>query len=111
MILHENRLLADDSHEVSYLIFLQKLGEMSQNLSSVAVVIGAFRVNALLSGLLRRILTHLLWVFITEFLDIIMIDERPFYAPNYKKVERAYCFGLVRPSVRASVRSKFKIWF
>ena len=40
MIFHENRLLADDSHEISYLIFL-KLEKMSQNLSSAAVVIGA----------------------------------------------------------------------
>ena len=36
MIFHENRLLADDSHEISYLIFL-KVGK----LSSAAVVIGA----------------------------------------------------------------------
>ena len=27
-----------------------------------------------------------------------------FYAPNFEKVEGAYCFGLVCPSVRASVR-------
>ena len=46
MILHENRLLADDSHEISYLIFFRKLGKMSQNLSSAAVVIGAFRVKS-----------------------------------------------------------------
>ena len=38
-------MLADDSHEISYFIF-QKMGKMSQNLSSAAVVIGAFRVNA-----------------------------------------------------------------
>ena len=44
MIFYENRLLADDSHEISYLIF-QKLGKMSQNLSSAAVVIGALRVK------------------------------------------------------------------
>ena len=44
MISHENRLLADDSHETSYLIF-RKLGKVSQNLSSAAVVIGALRVN------------------------------------------------------------------
>ena len=25
-----------------------------------------------------------------------------FYAPNFKKVEGAYCFGLVRPSIRLS---------
>ena len=47
MIFHENRLLADDSHEISYLVFFQKLGKMLQNLSSAAVVIGALRVNYL----------------------------------------------------------------
>ena len=40
MIFHENRLLADDSHVISYLIL-----KMSQNLSSAAFVIGALRVN------------------------------------------------------------------
>ena len=44
MISHENRLLADDSHEIS-LYFFQKLGKMTQNLSSAAVVIGALRVK------------------------------------------------------------------
>ena len=44
MIFHENRLLADDSHEISYLIFFENW-EMSQNLSSAAVVIGALRVK------------------------------------------------------------------
>ena len=44
MVLHENRQLADDSHEISFLISLE-LGKMSQNLSSAAVVIGALRVN------------------------------------------------------------------
>ena len=47
MIFHENRLLADDSHEISYLIFFKKLGKMPQNLSSAAVVIGALRVKGL----------------------------------------------------------------
>ena len=46
MIFHENRLLADDSHEISYLIFFRKLGKMSQNLSSTAVVIGPLRIKA-----------------------------------------------------------------
>ena len=46
MILHENRLLADDSHEISYLIIVEKLGKMSHDLLSAAVVIGALRVNA-----------------------------------------------------------------
>ena len=49
MIFHENRLLADNSHEISYLLFFQKLGKMSQKLSSAAVVIGALRVNMILS--------------------------------------------------------------
>ena len=46
MIFHENRLLADadDSHEISYLIFLRKLGKMSQNVLSAAVVIGTLRI-------------------------------------------------------------------
>ena len=44
MIFHESRLLADDSHETSYLFF-RKLGKMSQNVSSAAVVIDALRVN------------------------------------------------------------------
>ena len=44
MIFNENRLLADNSHEISYLIF-RKLGKMLQNLSSAAVVIGAIRVR------------------------------------------------------------------
>ena len=47
MIFHENGLLADDSHEILYLIFFQILGRMSQILSSAAVVIGTLRVNPL----------------------------------------------------------------
>ena len=41
MLFHENRLLmpADNSHEISYLIFFRKLGKMLQNFSSAAVVI------------------------------------------------------------------------
>ena len=38
-------LLADDSHEISYLSFAKNWEKMSQNLSSAAVVIGALRVN------------------------------------------------------------------
>ena len=53
MIFRENRLLADNSHEISYLIFLRKLGKMSQNLSSAAFVIGALRVNSLHAGYLH----------------------------------------------------------
>ena len=52
MIFHENHLLADDSHEISYLIFFRKLGKISQNLSSAAVVIDALRVKTLVRMLL-----------------------------------------------------------
>ena len=45
MIFHENRLLADDSNEISCLIFFRKLGKSLQNLPSAAVLIGALRVN------------------------------------------------------------------
>ena len=45
MILHENRLLADDSHVISYLIFVENWGNCRKNLSSAAVVIGALRVK------------------------------------------------------------------
>ena len=55
MLFHENRLLADDSHKISYLIFYQKLGMMSQNVSSVAVVIGALRVKYSLQTYVARI--------------------------------------------------------
>ena len=46
MIFRVNRLLADDSHVISYRIFCHKLGKMSQNLSSAAAVIGALRANS-----------------------------------------------------------------
>ena len=38
-------MLADDSHVIPCLIFLQILGKMSQNLTSAAVVIGALRAR------------------------------------------------------------------
>ena len=45
MIFHENHLLATDSHEISFFIFIRNLGKMSQNLSSAAVMIGRKRVK------------------------------------------------------------------
>ena len=45
MIFHENRLLADDSHEI-FTLFFQKIGKMLKNLSSAAVVIAALRVKS-----------------------------------------------------------------
>ena len=52
MTIYENRLLADDSHKISYLIFCRKLGKMLQNLPSAAVVIGALRISGLILVLL-----------------------------------------------------------
>ena len=45
MVYHENRLLADDSHEILFLIVFRKLGKTLQDFSSAAVVIGALRVS------------------------------------------------------------------
>ena len=45
MLFHENRLLADDSREIPYLIFVENWEKMSQNLSYAAVMIGALRVD------------------------------------------------------------------
>ena len=47
MIFNENRLLADDSHEISHLIFLENWERFLKKLSSAAVVIGALRVKNL----------------------------------------------------------------
>ena len=44
MIFHENRLLAGDSHEISYIIFFENLKRYHKK-SSAAVVIGALRVK------------------------------------------------------------------
>ena len=60
MVFHENRLLADDSSRrfscdiTPY--FYQKLGKMSQNLPSAAVVRGTLRVNIINSENLVRVL-------------------------------------------------------
>ena len=57
MIFHENRLLADDSHETSYLIFFGKLGKLSQNVSTAAHVIGAvFRFYTALTNVSMKYL-------------------------------------------------------
>ena len=42
--------ITDDSHEISYLIFDQNYGKMSQNLLSAAVMIGPSRVKCLGQG-------------------------------------------------------------
>ena len=45
MIFHENGLLADNSHDISYLIFFRKIRKNVENLWSAAVMIGALRVK------------------------------------------------------------------
>ena len=45
MVFHENRLLAENSHEIIISYFIKELEMMSQNLSSATVVIGASRVK------------------------------------------------------------------
>ena len=52
MIFHENRLLADNSHEISYLIFFE-IGKDVENSLSAAVVIGALRVNQVMASTWR----------------------------------------------------------
>ena len=53
MIFHENRLLADDScNIIPY--FCRKLGKMSQNLSSAAVMIGTLRVKYISQSLVPK---------------------------------------------------------
>ena len=43
MIFHENGLLADNSHVISYLILVENQERCCKNLLSAAVVIGALR--------------------------------------------------------------------
>ena len=45
MIFHENHLLAEDSHEISYQNILFENLEHSQNLSSAVVIFGALRAK------------------------------------------------------------------
>ena len=46
MVFHENRLLAEESHE-NHTLILGKFGKMSQTLLPAAVVIGTLRVKIL----------------------------------------------------------------
>ena len=58
MIFHENRLLADDSHEISYIIF-SKIKIDVTKLSSAAVLVGALRVKCMCFGLSLTCCEHL----------------------------------------------------
>ena len=53
MMYHENRLLADDSHEISFLFFENKEKTL-QDCSSAAVLICALRVNNIQTYLLSK---------------------------------------------------------
>ena len=45
MIFNKNRLLAEDSHEISHLIFFENYERRMQNLSSATVVNGVLRAK------------------------------------------------------------------
>ena len=49
MIFHENLLLPDDSHEISYLIFFENWERCRKVFLTAAVVIGTLRVKCLLA--------------------------------------------------------------
>ena len=72
MKFHENCLLADDSHEISYLIFFRKLEKTLQNLSSAAVVISGFWVKYVLASfwLLVAVLLTCFFLFVSQRLLI-----------------------------------------
>ena len=55
MIFYENRLLADDSHVISYLIFVENWERCPKICSSAAIVIGALRVKGSIYTLLLNI--------------------------------------------------------
>ena len=55
MIFHENRLLADDSHEISHLIFF-KNWERCRNMSSAAVEVCILRVKLTFSEIFNSVL-------------------------------------------------------
>ena len=103
---------ADDSHEISYLIFCRKLGKMSRNLSSAAVVIGALRVKRLLHSLsLSRVLKVLLmkdqilsyaWKLnrLTSCFESMMV-QLPTSTICY--IPTRYCVNLGAPRVHATL--------
>ena len=69
MIFHENRLLADDSHVISYLIFVENWENVA-NLSSAAVVIGALKRSFLTVNILLETKTN-----ISLCTDLIFTDH------------------------------------
>ena len=69
MVFHENPLLADNSHEISYLIFYRKLGKMSQNLSSAAFHQGLQFAKVLSSDYKRLKKLNIIVVFQSGYLE------------------------------------------
>ena len=75
MICHDNRLLADDSHEISIpCCFFRKLRKLSQNVSSAADVIGALRVHK------RRI--HVIMAKALYYKNILSVDVQLYSTEN-----------------------------
>ena len=72
MIFHENHLLVDISHEISYLFFIQQLGKMLQNVSSTVVGIGALRANVYAPVLIAITYACLL--------DLILTSQATFFS-------------------------------
>ena len=60
MIVHENRLLADDSHVISYLTFVENWEKCQK--TSVAVVIGTLRVKTCKDKLDSHVISYLIFV-------------------------------------------------
>ena len=86
---YENRLLADDSHEISYLILFEIWGKISQNLLSAAVVTGVLRVSsagcccilqASLDLSFTTVWTKIIWTKIDRFLfiDLTVLSNHEF---------------------------------
>ena len=95
MIFHKNRLPADNSYEISYLIFGGKLRKMSKNLSSAADVIGALRV--------RHNHNFIINIFIYPYIRSIIIPPANFVCRGYT------VFHVVRTCVRACVRPSVRL--
>ena len=80
MIFHENRLLADDSHVISYLIFVENWERCLKNLSSAAVVIGALRVNVSLG--VSIIHSSVIFLKVFKFVEVVSLFDLIFYVPS-----------------------------
>ena len=70
---------------------------------SLGIVMASHRLRILVLCFLPHPLLKKIREFpVSTVLMLIILN----YAPNFEKVEGAYCFGLVRPSVRLSFCSK-----